>query len=400
MANDPFLQEDGQTLKNTLGVVHNPEALRDAERAFTASRIESVSMVSGNFDQRHLRDIHRHIFQDVYAWAGTMRTDTIQLEGETVRVPDHAAILRKGDSTFLPAQFIEQGIGQVERLANSADANSPDRSAFAAVAGEVLSDLNHVHPFREGNGRTQRAFLLQLAKRAGHRLNFQGVTEQRNIEASVHANRNSPEELYRIVKESLDPERVALRKEAASALLDTGLNVDRSWIETPEVGERVTGTIVTRDDAHATVIDAENRHIALPPEALPLALRPGDPVDFHYLGQNIAERPEQTLIDQLTIDLKASKRPTDPETRRELAETVTAALSTSQRSSLEAGDLGSLSVLTDDPLTQKLLAFEYLRQEVGKGRTELVEAMQSSNRLTQKALPEAEQSQSIRKQSL
>ena len=53
-------------MKNRLGIVYDPETLRSAGRMLIAQRAETVGDIRGNFDQQHLRDIHQHLFQDVY----------------------------------------------------------------------------------------------------------------------------------------------------------------------------------------------------------------------------------------------------------------------------------------------------------------------------------------------
>ena len=57
-----------------------------------------------------------------------------------------------------------------------------------------LAEINAVHPFREGNGRTQRAFVGQLAEQAGYHLAWEKLTPERNVETAVAAMRgdNAP----------------------------------------------------------------------------------------------------------------------------------------------------------------------------------------------------------------
>lgn len=393
-------------MKNRLGIVRDPKALQIKERELTANRLETAPEINGSFDEKHLREIHKHIFQDVYEWAGTLRSDTIQIEGSTVHVPDYAAILSKGGSTFLPAQFIQSGLSQVERLANTSDARSTDPDAFAAAATEVLSDLNHVHPFREGNGRTQRAFMQCLATRAGHTLSFRGVTEQRNIEASIHADRGTPEELHRIIRESLDTDRVNLRVSAVIALNNAGIEVNKAWVETPETGDRINGTITTRTDDHVSVLDGDNRYIALPAAALSPTLASGDVVDFRYQGPTISgqdraiQQQQLQIVTQLKETLEISGRPLDHEMRKDIARAVKEALPPSGLLIVEKGDVGPLATLTDDPMMQKALAFEYLWSEVAEGRTELADVMRSMNRQTQSELPQQEGVQMFDKQGM
>ena len=110
-------------------------------------------MPAGVFDLAHLRAIHRHLFQDIYDWAGELRTVEIAKEGHQ----------------FQFRRYIETGMADVHRRLVAANFLSGlDLSAFAAGAAEIVGDINYVHPFREGNGRTQTQYLRLLADRAGH----------------------------------------------------------------------------------------------------------------------------------------------------------------------------------------------------------------------------------------
>jgi len=100
--------------------------------------------------------IHRYIFQDVYDWAGQYRTVT------TGR-----------GAPFCKAEFIAAEMNK--RLAAiNAENNLRGLTAaqFAARAAEHTSELNAIHPFLDGNGRTQRAFLEILAEQADHRIDL------------------------------------------------------------------------------------------------------------------------------------------------------------------------------------------------------------------------------------
>lgn len=280
---DPFIQSDGETLKNRLGIENDPEELSLREREYTSERAETVhDEVSGNFDADHLRAIHQHIFQDVYEWAGTMRSETITLEGEQINVPAAVPTLEKGSTEFLPSAYVERGSAHVAELANSEGARSADPAEFADAAAEVFSTLNHVHPFREGNGRTQRVFMEQLAERAGHTLDFEGVTGERMTEASIEASNGDTGPLRDIIAESIDPERVALRMEAFAALERSGVEADGFWIETASPGDRIEAVFLDRHETHLTVVTDQNHFIAMPPDALPDHVGRGDPVDMTF----------------------------------------------------------------------------------------------------------------------
>lgn len=101
--------------------------------------------------------MHRHLFQDVYTWAGRPRTVRLAKDGSVFCYPEH----------------IDRELARVFaglRARNALRGLSSD--GFAAGAAQFLAELNAIHPFREGNGRTQNTFLALLAASAGHPLDL------------------------------------------------------------------------------------------------------------------------------------------------------------------------------------------------------------------------------------
>jgi len=155
---DPYVYSGTTVLKNKLGLT-DPATLAAFERRMVAQRA-AEGIPSGNFDLAHLRAIHRHLFQDVYEWAGEVRTTE----------------LAKGSRQFMFQRFIERGVADVaKRIAVAAPYSGWPQSAFADEAGRLIGDINYVHPFREGNGRTQLQFLKQLAEFAGWLLDLREI---------------------------------------------------------------------------------------------------------------------------------------------------------------------------------------------------------------------------------
>src|SRR3954468_213577 len=126
----------------------------------------------GNFDLDHLRAIHRHLFQDLYDWAGKLRTVEMSKDGHQ----------------FQFRRYIDTGMGDVHRRLVKADflkGLSPED--FARAAGSIVGDLNYVHPFRDGNGRTQLQYLKQLAQHAGRSLDLTKLNRTMWLQASREA---------------------------------------------------------------------------------------------------------------------------------------------------------------------------------------------------------------------
>jgi len=182
---DPYVYPGTSVLRNQFDL-RDQAALDQAERWHVTQRL-AEGCPSGNFDLDHLRAIHLHLFQDVYPWAGEIRT--VQLA--------------KGNSAFLPARFIEQGMADVHsRLRAGSFLQGMERSAFVREAAAILGDVNHVHPFREGNGRVQMQYLLQLARQAGHPLEVRRIEPDRWLDASIRANRGDQLGLARVLRQA------------------------------------------------------------------------------------------------------------------------------------------------------------------------------------------------------
>lgn len=148
---DPYVDPKSGVLRNKPGI-RSAARLDRYERELVAQRI-SEGVPEGRFDLTHLKAIHRHLFQDIYDWAGEVRTVEINKDG----------------NQFQFLRYIETGMADVHhRLSASDFLQGLTRAAFAREAGVIIGDVNHVHPFREGNGRAQLQYLKQLAERAGH----------------------------------------------------------------------------------------------------------------------------------------------------------------------------------------------------------------------------------------
>lgn len=168
---DPYCYPGTETLINRFDI-RDPDRLDEIERLMVARRIMQGTP-AGGFDLAHLQAIHHHLFQDVYDWAGQVRTVEIA----------------KGETHFLPCRFIERGmVGLHQRLRTDRYLQGLPAADFIGEAARVIGDINHAHPFREGNGRTQLLYLEQLAEQAGHPLDLTRLHRDQWIEASIASN--------------------------------------------------------------------------------------------------------------------------------------------------------------------------------------------------------------------
>lgn len=171
---DPYLDPASGVLRNLLGIT-DPAELARAEAALSASRLIDLERrrLPGGYDLDHLRAFHRCILSDVYGWAGELRTVSIS-KGSLFCLPQHLA-------TYAADVF--------GRLAAGDHLRGLNREQFIGRAAEFLADINALHPFREGNGRAQRAFFSQLAHDAGHHIDWVRMDPGRNVAASAAAHR-------------------------------------------------------------------------------------------------------------------------------------------------------------------------------------------------------------------
>jgi cell filamentation protein, protein adenylyltransferase len=163
----PYCYPGTDVLRNKENIRDNDE-LERFERMATARRLETLPhdlpiTVAG------YREIHRYVLQDVYDWAGEYRTvDT----GRTAPFCKAEFIGRHMDARFAAINAEDNLRGLAPEL-------------FAARAAEHICELNAIHCFLDGNGRTQRAFLEVLAAEAGHKIDLARIDPQTWNAASI-----------------------------------------------------------------------------------------------------------------------------------------------------------------------------------------------------------------------
>lgn len=156
-------------LINKMGI-KDAEKLHIAEREITSLRIANakVNIIKGNFDLFHLRKIHKYIFGDIYEWAGEIRWVNIS----------------KGNM-FCNYEYIESNADSLfSKLKKENYLKDASKNEVPFRLSHYLSEINVIHPFREGNGRAQRLFIEYLAQNAGYSVDFSEITNKQMVEAS------------------------------------------------------------------------------------------------------------------------------------------------------------------------------------------------------------------------
>ena len=236
-----YTLSDGVTLKNKFGA-NNVDELAQFETEAVRRRLMEIELgvvPSGQFDAVYLKTIHRHLFQDVYEWAGHTRDERFALSDGTVATEP---IMRKVEGQpFVTGQAIPTALEEVAtRLRESEYLRGFRRTVFAKQAADIMVSLNAIHPFREGNGRTQRTFMRELAKNAGHALDFSIVSSERMTQASISAHgQGDPSMMRRMFDEISDPERSLLLRKSIAALEMLNFNWNDRYIATLTPGYAV-----------------------------------------------------------------------------------------------------------------------------------------------------------------
>ncbi|NUT08762.1 MAG: cell filamentation protein Fic [Hamadaea sp.] len=177
---DPYTDPDTGVLRNRFAIT-DPGRLRAVEADLTAVALAdlAVRVLPGSFDLAHLRAFHREIFGDIYQWAGEVRTVNIA----------------KTD-LFCVHQYIETYSHEVfSALAKENYLRTLSRASFVDRLTHYFAEVNAIHPFREGNGRTQRAFFHQLCRMASWPIDWSKLDPEVNVAASVAALRGDNEPL-------------------------------------------------------------------------------------------------------------------------------------------------------------------------------------------------------------
>ncbi|WP_280770029.1 Fic/DOC family protein [Salipaludibacillus daqingensis] len=159
------------------GVLINHFDIREEDRLLqldailTSQRLSELQIqpVKGNFSFEHLKHIHYYIFQDIYPFAGKLRTENIS----------------KGGFSFAPALHLEEsGLNLFQRL-QAESWNVSSKEDFADLLAFYLAEINVLHPFRDGNGRSCREMIRLIALEQGYNIDWSRVDKEKILKASI-----------------------------------------------------------------------------------------------------------------------------------------------------------------------------------------------------------------------
>ncbi len=168
---------------NKKGVLHNLANIEDEKILLAYESLKVSKRVEDLFenpikikDSNSLLIIHHYLFQDVYEWAGKVRTVNISKNGKP---------FFDGERFYFAFQYIDTLIAEYRAIRKT------KKHELAHKLAEILDNVNYLHPFREGNGRTQREFLRLLALEKELKLNLNPPDNKSVYERYMHGTINS-----------------------------------------------------------------------------------------------------------------------------------------------------------------------------------------------------------------
>lgn len=169
--NSNYCYKGTNTLINKLDI-KDPKKLQTYEAKITAAKLLALRRkgIIGNFDAQHLNKIHSYLFEDIYPFAGKFRNENIA----------------KGVFRFAEFEYIEPELNRLlNELKKENYLQGLSKKDLSERLAYYLSELNVLHPYREGNGRTIREFIRELALKNGYKLNLSKIKPSDFLDASI-----------------------------------------------------------------------------------------------------------------------------------------------------------------------------------------------------------------------
>ena len=189
--NSIYCYKDSDVLVNKFDI-HDNKKLEEIERKIVLAKLYELrqNRQIGNFDIAHFVGIHKFLFEDIYPFAGLFRNENIA----------------KGNFSFAEWEYIEDELKKLlDQLKEENYLQNLDRNIFIKRLSYYMAELNVLHPFREGNGRTIREFIRQLAYKNGYVLNLKNINPKEMLYACIRSVIDTTQ-LENIISECLERE--------------------------------------------------------------------------------------------------------------------------------------------------------------------------------------------------
>ena len=170
--NSRYTYKNSSVLKNKLNIT-TEEKLKEYETKMVALKLASIDKADfkRTYDEEHLKAIHKYLFEDVYDFAGQYRLENIT----------------KDNFIFSQYQYIDENIKEVFKKTNIQSLEDLPFEELIIKLSDFMTELNVLHPFREGNGRATREFIREFLDKLGFEINWFEIDYNDILRASMLA---------------------------------------------------------------------------------------------------------------------------------------------------------------------------------------------------------------------
>lgn len=167
--NDPYCYPGTSTLINKLGI-RERSLLEQAEKEITLFSANEIDFSHPPYDLAYWQNLHKKLFSDLYDWAGELRSVNVT----------------KSETQFCNPLYIQKESKRLfSSLSNENYYIDLNREELISKSAELFTELNLIHPFREGNGRSQRILFIHLFANCGYNIDWYYVTTDDWINANI-----------------------------------------------------------------------------------------------------------------------------------------------------------------------------------------------------------------------
>jgi len=169
LGQDAYCYPGTDTLKNLLDI-KDATVLQEAERDLSDLAAGCIEFCEPPYDLKYLKNVHRLLFSDIYGWAGAIRIVDISKNNSRFCTVDR--IIPESEKIFdqLSAQGFLVGLG---------------KDVLIKQVAELYTQLNAIHPFREGNGRAQRIIFEHIIVNCGFEISWVPISNDDWLEANI-----------------------------------------------------------------------------------------------------------------------------------------------------------------------------------------------------------------------